>query len=254
MDTTIITPIIQGLPRHVAIILDGNGRWAKQQGKNRTFGHKQGARAVRRAVTYARRNGIDALTLFAFSSENWGRPVAEINVLMELFMTVLKKEVPLLQENHIQLKVIGDTSRFNRRLQRKIAEAEAQTAMESAAMTLNIAANYGGRWDITQACKQVTQEVLGGAFTVDDIQEHLLSQYMCLADLPPLDLLIRTGGDLRVSNFLLWQLAYAELYFTSILWPDFDDQVFTDAIESYICRERRFGLTSEQKQQLLQKN
>ncbi|MCC5856286.1 MAG: di-trans,poly-cis-decaprenylcistransferase [Idiomarina sp.] len=237
-------------PRHVAIIMDGNGRWAKQRGKSRTHGHRAGASAVRKAVAFARRNGIEALTLFAFSSENWGRPAQEVSVLMELFMSVLKREVPQLKKNGVRLKVVGDISRFSDRLQDRIRQAEAQTA-EGQELVLSIAANYGGRWDIVNAAKELAAQVHAGELEVADIDESSFERQLCLADLPAPDLLIRTGGDIRISNFLLWQLAYAELYFADILWPDFDDHAFAEAIDAFVRRERRFGLTSEQRQELL---
>ncbi|TRW49573.1 di-trans,poly-cis-decaprenylcistransferase [Aliidiomarina halalkaliphila] len=237
------------LPRHVAIIMDGNGRWAEKQGKRRTHGHRAGAEAVRRAITFARRNGIEALTLFAFSSENWNRPAQEVNVLMELFMSVLKREIPELAANDIRLRIIGDVSRFNKRLQKRIREAEEATA-HNTALTLNIAANYGGRWDITQATQQLATKVAEGQLIASEITETLISEHLSLASGPEPDLLIRTGGEVRISNFLLWQLAYAELYFTDVLWPDFDEMTFAEAIDSYVRRERRFGLTSAQIQQL----
>lgn len=233
------------MPKHVAIIMDGNGRWAKRKGKIRTFGHKAGVDAVRASVKYARENNIEALTLFAFSSENWKRPEDEVNVLMDLFNLVLNSEVKKLNKNQVRLRVIGDLSRFEDKLVNKIKKAEALTA-ENTALTLNIAANYGGRWDIAQAAKQLSQDVLDGAISVDDIDESAINQKICMADLPPLDLLIRTGGEHRISNFLLWQCAYAELYFTSVLWPDFNEDAFAKAIEDFRDRQRRFGMTSEQ--------
>lgn len=232
-------------PRHVAIIMDGNGRWAEQRGKARTSGHKEGASAVRRAVAFARRNGIEALTLFAFSSENWQRPALEVKVLMELFATVLTREVAELDQHGVRLKIVGDTSQFSTRLQARIQAAEQQTAANTD-LVLNIAANYGGRWDITQAARRFAQDVEAGKRTSGELTEEVLGQYIGLADCPPPDLLIRTGGDLRISNFLLWQLAYAELYFCDTLWPDFDDAVFAQAVSCYVARERRFGLTSQQ--------
>ncbi|RTE86997.1 MULTISPECIES: polyprenyl diphosphate synthase [Gammaproteobacteria] len=241
---------IEGLPKHVAIIMDGNGRWATKKGKSRTYGHKAGSNAVQNAITFARRNDIEALTLFAFSSENWARPESEVSVLMELFITVLQREVAKLKQHGVRLRVIGDVSRFSPKLQKRIRQAEEQTE-ENTALILNIAANYGGRWDIAAACQQVAQRVKLGELEPEQIDESLLGEYMQLADIPTPDLLIRTGGDIRISNFLLWQLAYAELYFTDTLWPDFDDQTFADAIDSFMQRERRFGLTSEQRQQML---
>ncbi|MCO4320447.1 polyprenyl diphosphate synthase [Aliidiomarina quisquiliarum] len=250
MTGTDTNQVLVGLPRHVAIIMDGNGRWAKQRGKSRTFGHKAGASAVRRAVAFARRNGIEALTLFAFSSENWGRPSAEVTVLMELFINVLKREVPQLNKNGVRLRIIGDTSRFSRRLQEHITKAEAATAGNTD-LVLNVAANYGGRWDIVNGCQTLAKKVLAGEINPEDITEDTLGSVISLADVAPPDLLIRTGGDMRVSNFLLWQLAYAELYFAEVLWPDFDDHAFAEAIDCFMRRERRFGLTSEQREQML---
>ncbi|RUO22540.1 di-trans,poly-cis-decaprenylcistransferase [Aliidiomarina iranensis] len=237
------------LPRHVAIIMDGNGRWATSQGKRRTSGHRAGAESVRRAITFARRNGIEALTLFAFSSENWGRPQREVNVLMELFMGVLKREVKELAEHDICLRIIGDKSAFNARLQKQIADAEQKTA-HCKGMVLNVAANYGGRWDITRAAKRLAEDAAAGTLNPADITEDDLAKGLCLAGQPAPDLLIRTGGDIRISNFLLWQLAYAELYFTDVLWPDFDEMTFAAAVDCFVRRERRFGLTSAQIQEL----
>lgn len=233
------------LPQHVAIIMDGNGRWAEQRGKARTSGHKHGAQAVRKAVAFARRNGIKALTLFAFSSENWNRPALEVKVLMELFATVLNREVDELALHGVRLRIIGDTTKFSSRLQEKIRQAEMQTA-DNEQLTLNIAANYGGRWDITQAARRFAQMVEEGQASSSELDEQRLASLITLADCPPPDLLIRTGGDIRISNFLLWQLAYAELYFCDTLWPDFDDSVFAQAINCFVTRERRFGLTSQQ--------
>ena len=243
--------IEQLVPRHVAIIMDGNGRWAKQRGKIRTFGHKAGAEAVRRAVAFARRNGIESLTLFAFSSENWKRPATEVSVLMELFMSVLKSEVKKLDDNDIRLRIIGDKGAFSKRLQKRIQEAEEKTQNNSG-LNLNIAANYGGQWDITQASRKLADKVKSGEIEPSEITEQAISGELMMADQPLPDLLIRTGGESRISNFLLWQLAYAELYFTSTLWPDFDDAIFAKAITDFAQRERRFGLTSEQLTVLMQ--
>ena len=243
--------IEQLVPRHVAIIIDGNGRWAKQRGKIRTFGHKAGAEAVRRAVAFARRNGIESLTLFAFSSENWKRPATEVSVLMELFMSVLKSEVKKLDDNDIRLRIIGDKGAFSKRLQKRIQEAEEKTQNNSG-LNLNIAANYGGQWDITQASRKLADKVKTGEIEPSEITEEAISGELMMADQPLPDLLIRTGGERRISNFLLWQLAYAELYFTSTLWPDFDDAIFAKAITDFAQRERRFGLTSEQLTVLMQ--
>lgn len=240
----------QVMPQHVAIIMDGNGRWAQQQNKPRVWGHKNGVEAVRRAVSFCRRNGIASLTLFAFSSENWRRPEDEVSTLMELFMMVLTKEVKKLDKNDVRLNVVGDKSRFSAKLQESIAKAEAKTR-DNQSLILNIAANYGGRWDITEAAKRAAQECIDQQVSPDIIDEQMMSRHMSLAEQPPLDLLIRTGGDFRISNFLIWQAAYAELFFTTELWPDFSDAVFGEAVAAYVERERRFGLTGEQiKQQL----
>lgn len=233
------------MPKHVAIIMDGNGRWAKKKGKIRTFGHKAGVESVRAAVRYARENGIESLTLFAFSSENWKRPAEEVGVLMELFNFVLNSEAKKLNKNDVRLKVVGDTSRFDAKLIEKINKAEEMTAHNSA-LILNIAANYGGRWDIVDAAKRIAEKVQRKEIDAHDIDESLFDQHTSLAAQPDLDLLIRTGGDHRISNFLLWQAAYTELYFTDTLWPDFDEQAFQLAIDDYCERQRRFGLTGEQ--------
>ncbi len=240
----------QGLPRHVAIIMDGNGRWAQQRGKMRVFGHKAGVHAVRNAVSFASRLGLSALTLFAFSSENWRRPESEVNALMELFIHVVGGEAKKLHKSNIQLRIIGERSRFSERLQQKVAEAEALTA-NNTGLVLNVAANYGGRWDITQAALSMAQALQRGELTVEQIGEETLGRYLSTQGLPDVDLMIRTGGDHRISNFLLWQAAYAELYFTPVLWPDFDDVIFSEAIASFASRERRFGCTGEQVRALL---
>ena len=231
--------------QHVAVIMDGNGRWAQLQGKGRVAGHKAGVESVRAVVTSARKNGVQALTLFAFSSENWQRPEKEVSVLMDLFMYVLTKEVKRLHKHNIRFQIIGDVSRFSEKLQKNIKKSEELTA-QNTGMVLSIAANYGGRWDITHAAKQLADKVQQGKLAAEDISEESLHQHTCLANLPPLDLLIRTGGDYRISNFLLWQAAYAELYFTETLWPDFNEQAFEQAMATFTQRERRFGKTGEQ--------
>jgi undecaprenyl diphosphate synthase len=235
----------KNIPQHVAIIMDGNGRWAQLQGKGRVAGHKAGVESVRAVVTSARKVNIKALTLFAFSSENWQRPASEVSVLMDLFMYVLTKEVKRLHKHNIRFKVIGDLSRFSTKLQKSIAHSE-QLTMNNNGLVLSIAANYGGRWDITQASKKIAEEVQNGQLSLDEIDEITLGQRTCLAELPALDLLIRTGGDYRISNFLLWQAAYAELFFTEVLWPDFNEAEFEKAINCFDLRERRFGKTGEQ--------
>jgi len=233
------------LLKHVAIIMDGNGRWSEKKGKRRVFGHKHGVRALRKAIIFAAKQNIEALTVFAFSSENWKRPEEEVNMLMELFFTVLGGEVKKLHKNNIKLNIIGDIARFSEVLQNKIKAAHSLTA-NNTGLTLNVAANYGGQWDIVNATKKISQQVKDGILTVEEIDQTLLSNTLSLADLPDVDLMIRTGGDYRISNFLLWQLAYAELYFTDILWPDFDDQAFQLAIDAFKSKERRFGQTSAQ--------
>ncbi|WP_194437485.1 polyprenyl diphosphate synthase [Vibrio fluminensis] len=239
------------LPKHIAIIMDGNGRWAKAQGKPRVFGHKNGVSAVRKTISTAARLGIKAVTLFAFSSENWRRPEEEVGVLMELFITVLSTEVKRLHKNGLRLRVIGDTSRFNQRLQQKIAQAEELTAGNSG-MVINIAANYGGKWDITEATKQIARQVQQGELNVDQINESLITQHLTMSDLPEVDLLIRTSGECRISNFMLWQLAYAEMYFTPIYWPEFNEDSLIEAVTWFIERERRFGCTGEQVRALME--
>lgn len=233
------------MPKHVAIIMDGNGRWAKKKGKIRTFGHKAGVESVRAAVRFARQNNIESLTLFAFSSENWNRPAEEVGVLMDLFNLVLNSEAKKLNKNDVRLKVIGDTSRFDQKLVDKINKAEEMTQHNSS-LILNIAANYGGRWDIVNAAKQLSEKVASGELDSAQIDEHKFNQFTSLADQPELDLLIRTGGEHRISNFLMWQCAYAELYFTDTLWPDFDEQAFQLAVNDFADRQRRFGMTGEQ--------
>ena len=233
------------MPKHVAIIMDGNGRWAKSKGKIRTFGHKAGVESVRSSVKFARQNGIEVLTLFAFSSENWNRPAEEVGVLMDLFNLVLSSEVKKLHKNNVRLKVIGDTTRFDPKLTKKIASAEALTAGNDA-LVLNIAANYGGRWDIVNAAKILAEQVSQGQLQAQDITESLFDKQTSVADLAELDLLIRTGGEHRISNFLMWQAAYAELYFTDTLWPDFNEQAFQLAVDDFSERQRRFGMTGEQ--------
>lgn len=232
-------------PQHVAIIMDGNGRWAQLQGKGRVSGHRAGVESVRAVVASARKSNVKALTLFAFSSENWQRPEKEVSVLMDLFMYVLTKEVKRLHKHNIRFQVIGDLSRFSEKLQKNIAKSEQLTA-KNTGLVLSVAANYGGRWDIAQAAKKLASDVQQGTMSLDDINEQTLNGQTCLADLPTLDLLIRTGGDFRISNFLLWQAAYAELYFTDVLWPDFNEAQFEQAINCFDRRERRFGKTGEQ--------
>ncbi|MDU8923677.1 polyprenyl diphosphate synthase [Pasteurellaceae bacterium LIM206] len=228
------------IPQHVAIIMDGNGRWAKQKGKMRIFGHSSGVAAVRKSVSYARSIGVKALTLYAFSSENWNRPEQEVNALMTLFMQALEREVKKLHKHNIRLKILGDTSRFSDKLQQRIAGAEKLTE-NNTALTLNVAANYGGCWDIVQATQAIARKVKDDSLAISQITEELFQQNLVTREQPPVDLLIRTSGEQRISNFLLWQIAYAELYFTKVLWPDFDEKAFNHAVYAYQQRNRRFG-------------
>lgn len=228
------------IPQHVAIIMDGNGRWAKQQGKMRIFGHRNGIKAVRESVSYARKAGIKVLTLYAFSRENWTRPAHEVSALMTLFMQALQKEAKRLNKNNIKLKIIGDISGFSSSLQEKICQVEQMTE-NNTDLILNIAANYSGHWDILQAAQKIAEQVKNGQLLPNEITKEQLQHTLVTETLPAVDLLIRTSGEQRISNFLLWQIAYAELYFTDILWPDFNEQEFHQAILNYQQRERRFG-------------
>jgi undecaprenyl diphosphate synthase len=232
------------VPRHVAIIMDGNGRWAKRQLLPRIVGHRRGVESVRDTVKACIDRGIGYLTLFAFSSENWRRPPEEVTLLMQLFQAALSNEAAKLHKNGVRLKIIGDTPRFGPKLQAMIGEAEQLTAVNKR-LTLTIAANYGGRWDILQATNRFIRENPA----IKEIQEEMLAPYLAMSYAPEPDLFIRTGGEQRISNFLLWQLAYSEFYFTDTLWPDFDAAVLDAAIVSYRSRERRFGRTSDQVEQ-----
>lgn len=228
------------VPEHIAIIMDGNNRWAKKKHLPSIAGHSAGASAVRRVVESAALAGVKVLTLFAFSSENWKRPKLEVDGLMALFMRSLKKELKRLNKHEIKFKMIGDLSGFSESLQAQIKTVEEATQANDK-MTLVIAANYGGRWDIAQAAKKVTERVLAGELAVESIDEAVLSEYMQLADLPAPDLLIRTSGEERISNFLLWQTAYSEFVFLPVLWPDFGQPHFDEAIQIYQNRQRRYG-------------
>ena len=243
MSSTLEIPETDEVPRHVAIILDGNGRWARRRHLPRFAGHKRGVEAVRRVVTACKERGVGFLTLFAFSSENWRRPPEEVALLMQLFVGALTREVRKLHRNEVRLKVVGDTSRFDLKI-RALIEAAERTTAGNRGLTLTIAANYGGRWDILQALTRLTQEQ-PGAVAAGITEEHL-APYLSMAYAPEPDLFIRTGGEQRVSNFLLWQLAYTELFFTERLWPDFDAVALEEAFAWYRGRERRFGRTSEQ--------
>jgi len=228
-------------PRHVAIIMDGNGRWARRRRLPRIAGHRRGAEAVRAALRACADRGIEYLTLFAFSSENWRRPPEEVALLMKLFRTALEREVDELHANGVRLKVVGDTQRFDPKIRKLVERAEDLTA-QNRRLTLTIAANYGGRWDILQALNRFIKE----NSPASQVEEEQLAPYLAMSYAPEPDLFIRTGGEQRISNFLLWQLAYTELYFTETLWPDFDGAALDAAIASYRARERRFGRTSEQ--------
>ena len=237
--STVVVPEIRSVPRHIAIIMDGNGRWAKKRLLPRVAGHKRGLDAARDVVTACRKMGVEYLTLFAFSTENWRRPQEEVSFLMELFFRALESEVERLAANNIRLRVVGSRERFGASLTERIAAAEARTESNDG-MVLTIAADYGGRWDVMQAANTLIAE------GVSELSEELLAQRLSMAYAPEPDLFIRTGGEQRISNFLIWQLAYTELYFTDALWPDFDARVLQLALDSYQCRERRFGRTSEQ--------
>ncbi|GMQ83825.1 MAG: polyprenyl diphosphate synthase [Gammaproteobacteria bacterium] len=238
----------QSLPRHVAIIMDGNGRWAKARSLPRYMGHRAGVKTVRRVVEACRHRGIEALTLFAFSSENWRRPKVEVGLLMDLFVRTLKKEVNRLDRNNVRIQFIGDRSAFDPKLHRMMDAAERQTA-ENDGLTLVIAANYGGRWDLVEAAKRMAARAVAGELSIDEIDSETLGRELCNANLPEPDLFIRTGGEQRISNYLLWQLAYTELYFTDLLWPEFDTEAFDEALRSFACRQRRFGKTGDQVEQ-----
>lgn len=233
------------IPRHIAIIMDGNGRWAKQRMQPRFMGHRAGVRAVEGIVKHCVASGVEVLSLFAFSSENWRRPGKEVSLLMELFSHALDNQVKRLHKNNIRLNIIGDTSRFSPSLQQQITAATSLTAANSG-LVLNIAANYGGRWDVTQSVQQIVAKIQAGELEAKQVDESLIADHLVTAALPEPDLFIRTGGEQRISNFLLWQLAYTELYFTDKLWPEFTAQDLDNAIESFASRERRFGRTSEQ--------
>ncbi len=229
-----------GHVRHVAIIMDGNGRWARRQGKPRVAGHRAGVTVLRSIVEHCALRGIQALTVFAFSSENWQRPGREVNLLLELFMKSLRQEVRRLHENRIRLQFIGDQGGFPADLREAISAAESLTA-DNSGLVLAVAANYGGRWDILNAARQVALAVARGELNAADIDEHHLRAQIALGDLPEPDLFIRTGGEQRISNFLLWQLAYTELYFTDCLWPDFTPTALDEALSWFASRQRRFG-------------
>jgi len=232
-------------PNHIVVVMDGNGRWAKKRLMPRTAGHHAGVKATRQIVEECIKEKIHALTLFAFSSENWKRPEQEVSSLMELFVSTLQSEVKSLHKQNVRVRFIGECSAFSEKLQKKINEARELTKNNSG-LQLNIAVNYGGRWDIAEACKSIVNKIQLGKLQIDDINAELIDEYVCLKQLPDPDLFIRTGGEMRISNFLIWQLAYTELYFTDVLWPDFNSQEFSEALNWYASRQRRFGQTGEQ--------
>lgn len=233
------------LPQHIAVIMDGNGRWAKRQGKPRIFGHRNGVRAVREVSEAAAELGVQFLTLYAFSTENWNRPALEVTALMALLVETIHKEVSTLMDNNIRLRAIGDLSRLPAKTLRALEEGMKMTATNTR-MTLTLALNYSSRWELTEAARSMAEAVAQGEISPSDITPALLSQHLTTADMPDPELLIRTSGEHRISNFLLWQIAYAELYFTPVFWPEFDREHLYQAIYDFQNRERRFGMISEQ--------
>lgn len=238
----------KSIPNHVAIVMDGNGRWAKKRFLPRSAGHREGVKAVKSTIEASANAGIKVLTLFAFSSENWKRPKSEVSSLMDLFVASIEKELKGLVENGIRLRFIGDRNQFSQKLQDKIQDSEHATSHNDE-FQLNIAANYGGRWDIVNACKQFYQQVAIGKLSAEDLNEEQFSNFLSTASIPDPDLLIRTAGEQRISNFLLWQSAYTEFYFTDVFWPEFNEQHLQLAIKEYGLRKRKFGLTAEQVKQ-----
>lgn len=233
------------LPKHVAIIMDGNGRWAKAKGKNRVFGHRNGTQAVRKIVETSAELGIEHLTLYAFSTENWDRPKTEVSSLMDLLIKALRREVNKMLSNNIQLKSIGDISKLPFEVERELKDTIQKTSTNTG-MVLTLALNYGARQELTQAVQEISRKVKNNIISPENVDETIINEHLYTRNLPGVDLLIRTSGEQRISNFLLWQIAYAELYFSAVLWPDFDEEHFKSAIDSYQKRERRFGKTSEQ--------
>jgi undecaprenyl diphosphate synthase len=233
------------IPKHLAIVMDGNGRWAERRHRPRSFGHREGQKALRATVEFCLRRGIRALTLFAFSSENWKRPEGEVGALMQLFLKALDREVDELHSHGVRIEFIGDLSAFSPELRERMHKAMVLTR-DNQALAANIAVNYGGRWDIANAARGIASAVERGELRADAINEQSIAPYFSLNDLPPVDLFLRTGGELRISNFLLWQIAYAELVFLDTLWPDVDATVLTQALDEFANRERRFGKTSAQ--------
>jgi len=236
---------VPAVPAHIAIVMDGNGRWAKKRNRPRTKGHQAGLKALRATIENCVRRGVGTLSVFAFSSENWNRPASEVARLMDLFLGALDKEVTELHSNEVCLRFVGDKTPFRKTLKKKMKEAEDLTA-DNRRLVLNVAVNYGGRWDIAQAARRVAAAVAASDINAKDVDEALFARYLALAQSPDPDLFIRTGGEMRISNFLLWQSAYTEFWFTRVLWPDFDAATLDEAISAFQTRERRFGHTSEQ--------
>jgi len=236
------------LPRHVAIIMDGNGRWARGKGKFRVFGHKKGVNAVRTVAETAAELGIKYLTLYTFSTENWSRPMAEVNALMDLLVRTIEKELPTLQKNNIRLDAIGHLESLPKSCIDKLNHAKEATASNDG-MTLVLALSYSAKWDITKAVRRIAEDFKSGQLTSEDINDALITRYLSTHNIPEPELLIRTSGELRISNFLLWEIAYSELYFTDVLWPDFRSEDLYKAIVDYQKRDRRFGRISEEKKQ-----
>lgn len=232
-------------PKHIAIIMDGNGRWAKNKNQPRVAGHRAGVKTLRKLIEYAVRIKLNAMTVYAFSRENWQRPEKEVTLLMDLFMTALNSEVKDLHENNVCLTFIGDKGDFGEKLQKTIKQSEELTC-DNTGLRLNVAANYSGRWDITQAVQSISSDIVAGKLNNETLNESLISEKLCLANTEEPDLFIRTGGEQRISNYFLWQLAYTELYFTDALWPDFSPSELDKAIDWFNNRQRRFGKTSEQ--------
>ena len=237
-----VSPVIPG---HIAIVMDGNGRWAKKRNRPRSMGHQAGLKALRETIQHCVRLGVKTLTVFAFSSENWNRPEGEISRLMEIFLRALDKEVKELHENGVCVRFIGDLTAFKPAIQTRMSAAQALT-IDNKRLIVNVALNYGGRWDITQAAKRMAEAVVEGNLNLEEVAEPQFARFLALADSPDPDLFIRTGGEMRISNFLLWQSAYTEFHFTPVLWPDFDGQLLEQAIVAFQSRERRYGRTGDQ--------
>ena len=232
------------IPRHVAIIMDGNGRWAKEHGRERGFGHENGVTTVRRITEVASQLGVQYLTLYTFSTENWNRPQAEVDMLMHLVVTAIEQQTPDLIANNVRLTTIGDLARMPQFARERLERCMADTS-HCTGLVLCLALSYSARWEIVEACRNIARQAQDGSIAPGDIDEQLFARHLATADMPDPDLLIRTGGDLRISNYLLWQIAYSELYFTDKYWPDFSEQDFVDAIVDFQARERRYGKTSE---------